>query len=218
MRAFLQPLQGLVRDHWRPCGIPSLLAILVIAALFVDPHGTYSEVAGCEVWGLPYKDAREYAGPYRVIAHPPCARWCRLAGLVEARWGLKRGDDGGCFASAMASVRRWGGVLEHPAYTDAWAAFGLTAPLSIGWHPAGFGDPGWVCQVEQHHYGHKARKATWLYAVGTALPTLRWGRARRPKYMVSWCDTADPRPRLTKKEASATPVAFRDELIRLVRT
>jgi hypothetical protein len=23
---------------------------------------------------------------------------------------------------------------------------------------------GWVCQVEQGHYGHLSRKATWLYA------------------------------------------------------
>lgn len=34
---------------------------------------------------------------------------------------------------------------------------------------------GWTCQVEQGHYGHRARKATWLYAVGVDLPTLKWG-------------------------------------------
>jgi hypothetical protein len=29
--------------------------------------------------------------------------------------------------------------------------------------------------VEQGHYGHAARKATWLYAVGCELPDLIWG-------------------------------------------
>ncbi len=37
---------------------------------------------------------------------------------------------------------------------------------------------GWTCQVEQGHYGHRARKATWLYAVGVALPSLLWGPSR----------------------------------------
>lgn len=34
---------------------------------------------------------------------------------------------------------------------------------------------GWTCCVEQGHYGHRARKATWLYANGVALPQLKWG-------------------------------------------
>jgi hypothetical protein len=30
--------------------------------------------------------------------------------------------------------------------------------------------------VEQDHYGHRARKATWLYVVGArSLPSLKWG-------------------------------------------
>lgn len=89
-----------------------------IAALFVDRAGIYASVPGVDTWDES-RDARLYAGPHPVVAHPPCTRWCRLAGLVEARWGYKRGDDGGCFASALASVRKWGGVLEHPAYSDS---------------------------------------------------------------------------------------------------
>jgi hypothetical protein len=80
----------------------------VIAALFVDPKGCYADLPGVDVWDEA-RDARLYPGPYPVVAHPPCSRWCRLAGLVEAQWGHRRGDDGGCFASALASVRKWGG-------------------------------------------------------------------------------------------------------------
>lgn len=98
------------------------MVALEVAALFVDPRGVYSTMPGVDCWG-PDRDARNYAGPWPVVAHPPCARWCRLAGLVEARWGHKRGEDEGMFASALANVRRCGGVLEHPAYSDAWPAF-----------------------------------------------------------------------------------------------
>lgn len=82
----------------------------MIAALFVATGGCYFGLPDVDPWDAK-RDARLYAGPWPVVAHPPCARWCRLAGLVEARWGYKRGDDGGCFASALASVRKWGGGI-----------------------------------------------------------------------------------------------------------
>ena len=103
----------------------------MIAALFVAERGCYAGLPNVDPWPES-RDARLYAGPHPVVAHPPCSRWCRLAGLVEARWGHKRGDDGGCFASALNSVRAWGGVLEHPAYSDAFPAFGIPAPARRG--------------------------------------------------------------------------------------
>lgn len=36
---------------------------------------------------------------------------------------------------------------------------------------------GWTCCVEQGRYGHYARKPTLLYAFGTELPELQWGRS-----------------------------------------
>jgi hypothetical protein len=195
-----------------------------VAALYVEPRGTYSELADVELWGLPERDAREYRGPYPVVAHPPCSRWCRLAGLVEARWGHKKGEDDGCFESALQSVRKYGGVLEHPAYSDAWAAFDLNRPPTGGhWVNADF-EGGWTCYVEQGRYGHPAKKATWLYAHGVGLPSLRWGHVpvRDVKALVSWCGNhtkaGDERPRVGKAVASATPEAFRDALIGLARS
>jgi hypothetical protein len=86
----------------------------------------------------------------------------------------KLGDDGGCFASALASVRKWGGVLEHPEASHAFAAHGLLAPAwKKGWQPAG-DLRGWVCCVSQANYGHRSRKLTWLYAVVPSLPELDW--------------------------------------------
>ena len=85
----------------------------MVAALYVIEGGPYFGLPGVDPWPES-RDARLYAGPYPVVAHPPCARWSRLAGLVEQRWGHKRGDDGGCFAAALASVRRWGGGIGAP--------------------------------------------------------------------------------------------------------
>lgn len=84
---------------------------MTVAALYVERGGAYYDLPGVDPWGLPDKDATLYAGPHPVVAHPPCSRWCRLAGLVEARWGHKRGDDGGTFAAALAAVQRWGGGI-----------------------------------------------------------------------------------------------------------
>jgi hypothetical protein len=193
----------------------------MIAALFVARDGAYYGLPDVDPWGQE-RDARLYAGPWPVIAHPPCARWCRLAGLVEDRWGHKRGEDDGCFASALASVRKWGGVLEHPAYSDAWSAFDLPTPRLQGWQRGLCG--GWSAHVEQGRYGHPARKATWLYAFGVTLPDLIWDRDRDrdSKAWVSWCGNhtrgLPPRRRVGKAEASATPALFRDELINIARS
>jgi hypothetical protein len=70
--------------------------------------------------GTKARDARLYAGPYPVVAHPPCERWGRYWGGAPAQFPrLKLGDDSGCFAAALAAVRKFGGVLEHPEGSHA---------------------------------------------------------------------------------------------------
>lgn len=206
-----------------------MTALSTIAALFVDPKGVYANLPGVEVWDEA-RDARLYAGPWPVVAHPPCERWGRYwsGGPMLARTprAKLKGDDGGCFASALNSVRSWGGVLEHPADTHAWRAFGLAPPLPEGWHAADvFG--GWCCRVEQGHYGHRARKATWLYAFGVTLPSLRWGKSAASARLDQGFHSAEERrrsvrtvvhQRLRKGERAATPIQFRDVLIAMARS
>jgi hypothetical protein len=192
--------------------LPARRRANVIAALFVATGGAYFGLTGVEPWDAA-RDARKYAGPYPVVAHPPCTRWCRLAGLVEARWGHRRGDDGGCFESALTAVRRFGGVLEHPAHTRAWKAYDIPTPPTTGGWIACI-DGGWTCQVEQGNYGHPCRKATWLYAYGLVPPTLIWG----PSTATQWIGHMKNRsttalPRATPEVAMSTPAAFRDLLL-----
>lgn len=200
----------------------------MIAALFVETGGCYFGLPNVQAWDI-RKDAREYRGPFPVVAHPPCQRWGRYAENHPIKGRVNRlGEDGGCFAAALAAVRNYGGVLEHPKDSEAWDYFGLLKPQAQGWTRAdAFG--GWTCQVEQGHYGHFSRKATWLYAVVADLPTLRWGRspqrihpralelhgyekARRIGMMAMVGGKDKTRIR------NATPIPFRDLLIRIAET
>jgi hypothetical protein len=190
----------------------------LIAALFVQTGGAYFGVPGVEPWDRP-RDARLYAGPWPIVAHPPCERWGRYwQGGPRAQLQRRKGDDGGCFAAALAAVRRWGGVIEHPEASHAWRAFDLNPPpWGGGWVSADFVG-GWTCCIHQGHYGHRARKATWLYAHGVPLPSLRWGlpprrqlegsaEERRRAVKTGICQ------RLSARQRSATPPAFRDLLL-----
>lgn len=157
-----------------------------IAALFVETNGCYFGLPDVDPWDE-LRDARLYCGPWPVVAHPPCQRWGRFwHGCPIKPHQFELGDDGGAFLAALNAVRLWGGVLEHPADSKAWDHFGLVRPVrGKGWRSADDCE-GFTCYVEQGHYGHVARKGTWLYARGLKLPELNWSRGeqRLPAYAV----------------------------------
>lgn len=143
--------------------------------------------------------------------------------LARTPKAKKLGDDGGCFAAALAAVRHFGGVLEHPEASHAWRCFGLNAPPKTGaWVNADFFG-GWTCCVEQGHFGHRARKATWLYSFGIKhLPSLKWGKSAAVGRLDDGFHSAEERRRETRtgarqllshRQRLATPPAFRDILI-----
>jgi len=191
----------------------------MIAALFVQSGGSYFDLPGIDPWDEA-RDARKYDGPFPVVAHPPCHRWGRLGAANYVRWGGEHnrpGNDDGCFMAALTAVRRFGGVLEHPAKSHAWPTFGLTAPKVKGWQRSGCG---WVCEVWQSAYGHRANKRTWLYYVGPTPPELKWDRIIGT-HQIGFQDQrgkAKNKPTLSPREANATPVEFRDVLISMATT
>lgn len=144
-----------------------------IAALYVDLRGPYPGRPGVVSYGLPERDAKAYDGPHPVVAHPPCGPWGRLRHLCTKQ-------DPTCGPRAVEQVRRWGGVLEHPAHSRLWDECGLPKPNRmyesdrgvLGVPRFAFGDSdddafgGCTYYVEQVDWGHCARKATWLYVVG----------------------------------------------------
>ena len=203
-----------------------------VAALYVETGGCYFGLPDVD----PYdeaRDARTYAGPWPVVAHPPCQRWGKLwAGspLWIKRTGERKtkGDDQGCFKCALSDVRRWGGVLEHPWGSHAWAHFGLNKPSRKGgWIKAD--EYGWTCCVEQGRYGHYARKPTLLYAVNCELPELDWGESEPQypqeaidKHGLDYCKKAGELAfRGGGKDSPArigTPTPFRDILLSMARS
>lgn len=202
----------------------------MIAALFVEAGGCYYGLPEVDPWDE-LRDARLYAGPHPVVAHPPCQRWGRFwHGSTRKPHQFKLGEDGGCFKAALDAVRRFGGVIEHPMDSHAWKFFGLKKPARAGgWVEAGAGL--WTCCVYQGHYGHLAGKGTWLLVAGVPrdqLPDMEWGKcaqrihpralelhgykkARRIGMMAMVGGKDKTRIR------NATPEAFRDVLIAIAR-
>lgn len=191
----------------------------MIAALFVEKNGCYFGLNNVDPWDVE-RDARLYNGPYPVVAHPPCQLWGRFAHVNFKRWGGEHNrphNDNGCFASALQSVRKFGGVLEHPAFTDAWKVFNLPRPSAFQWTQHG---REWVCEVWQCAYGHKARKRTWLFYCGDNKPNdLKWDRPQATHQIGQHDQRGKERnkPTISGKAASATPPEFRDALIELAR-
>ena len=203
-----------------------------VAALFVATDGCYFGLPDVDPWDEA-RDARKYDGDDPVVAHPPCERWGRYwSGGPSAKVKRTLGDDNGCFASALTSVRAWGGVLEHPEASHAFSRFSLHRPRwRAGWRRCS-DRWGWTCCVAQGNYGHRARKLTWLYYSSPLRPPfdldfsipeprsrLDYGfhsaeeRAERKSTVAPRVNAS----RLTTKENLATPVPFRDVLLNLAR-
>lgn len=180
----------------------------MIAALYVDTEiGPYPRIPGVECWDIA-KDARRYRGPWPVIAHPPCGPWGRF------RWRYKGGEgDADCALDAVAQVRAYGGVLEHPACSYLWKVIRLPAP---GEFPDRYG--GWSLAVNQVDWGHQALKPTWLYFCGlrqSDLPDLP-PPGQPTKCMVRTRSNPHLLMEVPKKDRHVTPLRFAEWLVQAV--
>ena len=66
-----------------------------VAALYVEPKGCYVGVAGVDAWDEA-RDARRYAGPYPVVAHPRASAgagsgMAARASHISTAWAPMRG-------------------------------------------------------------------------------------------------------------------------------
>lgn len=168
----------------------------MVAVLFARQDSVYKSISMCDVWDID-RDARRWPGGCPVVAHPPCRAWGRLRAFAKPR-----PDEKDLARWAVEQIKRWGGVLEHPAGSKLWADQSLPLP---GAAPDQHG--GWTLAAPQKWWGHKAEKATWFYILGCspadipAIP-LVLGDAM---YVVQTRKRNDHRPHITKSERERTP-------------
>ena len=126
--------------------------------------------------------------------------------------------------SPPPSQRFWGGILEHPAFTIAWATHGLLRPRpGAGWQLTT--DGYWVADVCQSAYGHDATKRTWLLFVGEEPPAgTRWARPRGKAVIGHYTRNADGSvyrrngDRIHDARAIHSPQPFADFLVAAARS
>ena len=142
-----------------------------VSVLYVDPRGPYPGLV--RDWYDETRDARTYDGPGPVVAHPPCGPWSTLR---------KRSKETtkDCGPIAVAAVRKFGGVLEHPCGSKLFAYCGMPRPGGL---PDAWGGVTW--EVEQVDWGHVARKRSWIYVVGATRPMPPAPPKRQPTHWVS---------------------------------
>ena len=169
-----------------------------VAVLFARADSVYKTLPECDVYDME-RDARTYDGPYPVVAHPPCRGWATLRHHAKPR-----ADERNLARLAVALVREFGGVLEHPHRTTLWEAQRLPA---VGERDA-FG--GFTVVVDQNWFGHRAQKRTRLYVVGCGpldapkMP-LQLGEASHTVGLWSGRDRTTCRPSIAKHEYEHTP-------------
>ncbi len=182
-----------------------------VASLFVMKDSIYKSLPGVDCYDAD-RDALTFIDGCPVIAHPPCRLWGTLRHFSTtpkeekelALWAIKK-------------VRMCGGVLEHPAYSSLW--HGGRLPI-----PDGFPDMygGYTIQVDQFHWGHKAKKSTWLYICGCPrrnLPTMPH-RDGKPTHVIA---SNAKRVKLgnlkhaKKKDKMHTPIEFAKWLVEIAR-
>lgn len=181
-----------------------------VAVLFARKDSIYKTLPGTDVWDID-RDARRWGGGSSLVAHPPCRAWASLRHCAKPREGERE-----LALLAIQHIRRWGGVLEHPQLSTLWKVASLPEPGERD----EFG--GWTLIVDQHWFGHRARKRTRLYIVGcepAGLPTMPMvlGEATHTVGLWSGRDKATARPSISKPEFESTPPEFAAWLVELAR-
>jgi hypothetical protein len=175
-----------------------------VAALFVREDSIYKTL-GIDCYDI-NRDARKFRGDCPVIAHPPCRLYSRMRHFSTAPQEEKR-----LALFAVGVVWRNGGVLEHPYLSTLCDQVGLPYP--------GRGQDdhfGFSIDVDQHWFGHRCRKRTWLYICGIRMQdvpdyTIRFSE---PTHVVGRSRNSI-KPHCTKKERDATPREFAEWLIKI---
>ena len=183
----------------------------MISVLFSRTDSIYKTL-GVDVWDAE-RDATNWPGGNPIIAHPPCRAWGRMRQFAKPADGEKE-----LALWAVDQVRKFGGVLEHPERSTLWNDKPLPKPDKNNIKTFDeFG--GFTIVVDQHWFGHRAQKRTWLYICGCTpsdIPQipLKLGAAT---HCIRPTKSYPRLPSVTKTEREATPVGFAKFLIEIAR-
>jgi len=166
----------------------------MIAALFVREDSHYKEIPGVDAYDHK-RDALSWSGGCPAVFHPPCRAWGKYKSKALPRPGEKD-----LARWSMSMVRRFGGVIEHPASSDLWKEFNC---LSYGLRDE-FG--GVLFPVYQSWFGHRGQKETALYLVGAPVPALHHCKSNHELVPVE---------NMGRAERERTPPAFAQWLVEL---
>lgn len=178
-----------------------------VQVLFTQLRSTYLAL-GCDCYDI-NRNALSIKSKEPAIYHPPCRAWSRMRAFANVPVGER-------FLAiwSISRVRRLGGVVEQPAGSKLWEFLNLPLPGS-GYDIFG----GFSVSIDQHWFGHLARKNTWLYIRGCTLSDL-------PPYpmnfdIVTHCLNSSLKSsklkELAKNKRSYTPMLLAEWLIEVVK-
>lgn len=176
----------------------------MVAVLFARQDSIYKADPTLDVYDIE-RDARTWPGGCQVVAHPPCRAW----GLLR-QFAKPREDEKQLAIDAVALVRKFGGVLEHPARSDLWNHCALPKPGEFSDQYGGFS-----LEIDQFHFGHKAQKRTWLYIVGTDSTPAIPHREGKPTHVIKPMKNGTGAKIVTKAEREHTPPKLAQWLVNL---
>jgi hypothetical protein len=191
-------------DVGAPADCPLRVQRLVIprvSVLCASLRSVYYELEGVEVYDR-NRDARTFAGDTPIVAHPPCRSWSVFM-KHQAKPELGEKELG---LWCCEQLRKCGGVLEQPAFSEMFAAAGFPTPGDRT-----TGDL-WTLEVWQAWWGYKTKKTTWLAFVNVPRDAIEVPLRLHPRG-----GDGRAQQRMSRQQRSATPKAFAEWLVSAAR-
>ena len=125
-----------------------------IPVLFTAHNSLYNDIDIFDCYDEK-RNALSFNDRVPLIAHPPCRKFSKLRGLSTAPLSEKK-----LAFFALAKVRQFGGILEHPRSSTLW----LNGNFKLDGSVDDYG--GFLRSVNLSWFGFPAEKKTMLYFVG----------------------------------------------------
>jgi hypothetical protein len=169
------------------------------AVLCARKGSIYHTISGVDVY-CKRRPVSEFVGCCPVVCHPPCRLWGRLRQFAKS---TQEQNERYLARLCCDHVRHYGGVLEHPAYSTLWRDQGL--PL-----PGEKSPEGCTIAIPQYWFGHRGRKATWLFVA-----RLQVSEIPLMPYRLEAFDRVGVADGMGRSEREHTPAALAEWLVAL---